>query len=162
VLLAGPALAQDNSSNATGQFEAPAAADWLIVQNAASITYDGKTLTLENVTPRTIMFTDRPQRLVGDISTQQFVGEWNAGKESFEKDPPNASLSVLVGEEEQLSVVELTNPKLEGASLSYDIRLLDGAVPQSGKSTTLFIDWWFGPRGGICHRGPWGGVRCHW
>jgi hypothetical protein len=159
-LLTGPALAQDGASP-TGQFEAPAA-DWLIVQNAASITYDGKTLTLENVTPQTIMFTDRPQRLAGDISTKRLVDDWSAGKDSFEKDPPNASLSVLVGEEEQLSVVELTNPRLEGTSLSYDVKVLDGTVPASGKSTTLFIDWWYGPRGGICHYGPWGGVRCHW
>lgn len=159
--LAIPAMAQD-ATNPKGQFEAPVAANWLMVQNAASFTYDGKTLTLENVTPQTIMFTDRPQRLAGNIATKRFVDDWSAGKDSFAKDPPNASLSVVVNEEEKLSVVELTNPKLDGTALSYDVTVLDGAVPESGKATTLFIDWWYGPRGGICHYGPWGGVRCHW
>lgn len=153
-------LAQETSSP-KGQFDAPAA-DWLMVQSAASIAYDGKTLTLENVAPQTIMFTDRPQRMAGDIATRRFVEDWNAGKDSFEKDPPNASLSVLVGDEEKLSVIELTNPRLEGTSLSYDVTVLDGTVPANGKATTLFIDWWYGPRGGVCHYGPWGGVRCHW
>ena len=159
-ILAGPALAQD-ASGPTGQFEAPVA-DWLMVQSAASIAYDGKTLTLENVSPRTIMFTDRPQRLAGDMPTTRLVDDWNAGKDSFEKDPPNASLSVLVGEEEQVSVVELSNPRLDGTSLSYDVAVLDGTVPATGQSATLFIDWWYGPRGGFCHYGPWGGVRCNW
>lgn len=159
-LLAGPTLAQD-AADPKGQFEAPLA-DWLMVQSAASVKYDGKTLTLENVAPQTIMFTDRPQRMAGGISTERFVADWSAGKDSFEKDPPNASLSVTVDGKEQISIVELTNPKLDGTSLSYDIAVLDGAVPESGTATTLFIDWWYGPRGGICHYGPWGGVRCHW
>lgn len=159
-LAAGPALAEDGAAP-TGQFEAPLA-DWLMVQNAPSVKYDGKTLTLENVTPQTIMFTDRPQRMAGGIATARFVADWGAGKGSFEKDPPNASLSVTVDGKEQVSVVELTNPKLDGTSLSYDVAVLDGVVPASGAATTLFIDWWYGPRGGVCHYGPWGGVRCHW
>lgn len=156
----GPVLAQDSTAP-TGQFEAPLA-DWLMVQSAGSVKYDGKTLTLENVTPQTIMFADRPQRMAGGIATARFVADWSAGKDSFEKDPPNASLSVTVDGKEQVSVVELTNPKLDGTSLSYDVSVLDGAVPASGAATTLFIDWWYGPRGGVCHYGPWGGVRCHW
>lgn len=155
-----PALAQDAAAP-KGEFEAPLA-DWLMVQGAAAVKYDGKTLTLENVTPQTIMFTDRPQRMAGGIATARFVSDWDAGKDSFEKDPPNASLSVTVDGKEQLSVVELTNPRLDGTSLSYDVSVLDGAVPASGAETTLFIDWWYGPRGGICHYGPWGGVRCQW
>lgn len=156
----GPVLAQ-NGGGTAGTFEAPTA-NWLIVQNAASMAYDGRTLTLENVTPQTIMFADRPQRLAGDISTARFVSDWGVGNNSLEADPPNASLSVLVDDEEQISVIELSNPRLEGTSLSYDVTVLEGTVPRIGKSTTLFIDWWYGPRGGVCHYGPWGGARCHW
>lgn len=155
-----PVLAQKGGGTA-GTFEAPTA-NWLIVQNAASMTYDGGTLTLENVTPQTIMFADRPQRLAGDISTARFVDDWGVGNNSLEADPPNASLSVLVGDEEQISVIELSNPRLDGTSLSYDVSVLEGTVPRIGKSATLFIDWWYGPRGGVCHYGPWGGARCHW
>lgn len=161
-----PTLAQNNgngngANNMAGMFE-PEAANWLIVQNASSMTFDGTTLTLEGVTPQTIMFTDRPQRMAGDISTRRFIDDWGTGSNSFEQDPPNASVSVLVGEEEQIAVIELTNPQLSGTSLTYDVTVLEGEVPASGKSTTLFIDWWYGPRGGICHYGPFGGSRCNW
>lgn len=158
--VAGSAFAQEAASP-TGQFDAPAA-NWLIVQNADSMSYDGKSLTLTGVTPQTIMFTDRPQRMAGDISTKQFIDDWTAGKDSFESDPPNASLSVLVGDKEETVVVELTNPQLSPGTLTYDVKVLEGSVPQQGEATTLFIDWWYGPRGGICHHGPWGGVRCGW
>lgn len=166
---ASPALAQNangngngTNGNMAGMFEAPAA-NWLIVQNGASMTYDGTTLTIENVTPQTIMFTDRPQRMSGDIATQRFIDDWGAGQNNFQDDPPNASLAVLVGDdEEQISVVELTNPQLSGTSLSYDVTVLEGEVPASGQSTTLFIDWFYGPRGGVCHYGPFGGIHCGW
>lgn len=165
VAVTSPTLAQNangnRANNMAGMFEPPPA-DWLIVQNSASMTFDGTTLTLENVTPQTIMFADRPQRMAGDIATRRFIDDWSSGANSFEADPPNASLSVLVGNKEQISIVELTNPQLSGTSLSYDVTLLEGELPESGTSTTLFIDWWYGPRGGVCHYGPYGGTRCAW
>jgi len=144
---------------ATGSFEAPAA-DWLFVQNADAVTFDGATLTLKGIHPQTVMFADRPQRMSGDMATEKFVSIWNEGKESFQKDPPNASISVVVGGKEQTAVVELTNPKLDGDTLSYSARVLDGSVPPQGGFASLFVDWWAGPWGGVCHYGPWGGVRC--
>ncbi len=158
--LVGPAFAAENAaSSATGTFEAPAA-DWLFVQNAQAVTFDGHTMTLQGVTPQTVMFTDRPQRMSGDISTTAFTKTWTEGKDNFQKDPPNATLSVVVDGKEQTAVVELSNPRLAGNDLTYDVRVLNGDVPQKGGSATLFIDWWYGRYGGVCHYGPWGGVRC--
>jgi len=144
---------------ATGTFETPAA-DWLFVQNADGVSFDGTTLTLKGVHPQTVMFADRPQRMSGDMATAKFVAIWMDGKDSFQKDPPNASLSVIVDGQEQTSVVELSDPKLEGDTLTYKARVLDGAPPASGGAAAVFIDWWAGPWGGVCHYGPWGGVRC--
>jgi hypothetical protein len=136
-------------------------ADWLLVQTATSVTYDGKVLTLKGVAPGTIMFSDRPQRMTGNVATLALVDEWNKGQHNFEKDPPNANLSMLVGGKEQNTIVELTNPKLSGDTLTYDARLLAGEIPTTSGPATLFIDWWEGPNGGVCrHYGPWHTVHC--
>ena len=47
----------------------------LFVQTAASVTTDGKSITLKGVNPQTLMFTDRPERMTGDASTAKFVAE---------------------------------------------------------------------------------------
>jgi hypothetical protein len=145
---------QDNSS-----FEMPAA-DWLLVQSAAQASFDGKTLTLKGINPKIVMFADRPDRMTGSVDAQSFVDNWNSGKDSMEKDPPNATLSTIADGKEVLSVVELTSPKLEGDTLSYSVRLLQGTPPNEGTMATLFIDWWTGPRGGICRHNAWGRVYC--
>jgi hypothetical protein len=136
-------------------------ADWLLVQTATSVSYDGKILTLKGVSPGTIMFSDRPQRMTGNVATQALIDEWNKGQRNFEKDPPNANLSMLVDGKEHNTIVELTNPKLSGDTLTYDARMLDGEVPKTSGPATLFIDWWEGPNGGVCrHYGPWHTVHC--
>ncbi|WP_342641653.1 hypothetical protein [Rhodoligotrophos ferricapiens] len=151
------------------------AANWLFVQSADSFSSDGKTLTLKGVSPQTIMFSDRPERMTGDALTAKFVEFWDKGKDSFQKDPPNASISTVVDGKNDIIVVELLNPRLDGDTLTYDIKPLSGELPQSGQQISLFIDWWYGPgwrhrwgwgwgpgpwAGGACWRGPYGGLHC--
>ena len=138
-------------------------ANWLFVQTADSITTDGKTITLKGVKPQTLMFTDRPERMTGDASTEKFVAFWKSGQGDFEKDPPNATISTVVDGKPELAVVELTNPQLSGDSLTYTIKVLGMEPPKAGQAASLFIDWWYGPRwgwrswaGGYCWRGPLG------
>ena len=40
-----------------------------------------------------VMFTDRPLRTVKRITLKEFLGFWYVGSDSFQKNPPNASLS---------------------------------------------------------------------
>ena len=67
----------------------------MFVQTARGITSDGATLTLRDVTPATLFFSDRPQRVVGHMTTTDFVELWGEGDNSFEADPPNAVLSFV-------------------------------------------------------------------
>ena len=67
----------------------------MFVQTAASITSANGTLTLQGVTPSTLYFSDRPHRIVGNMSTTDFVELWAEGENSFESDPPNAVLSFI-------------------------------------------------------------------
>ena len=55
-------------------------------------------------------------------------------------DPPNATLSLLVGDKAVDVVVVLRNPQLKGNEMTYDVRVLQGEVPAKGGPCSLFID----------------------
>ncbi|MFG1412866.1 hypothetical protein V5G24_17295 [Xanthobacter sp. VTT E-85241] len=155
-----PALAQDAKSLPANSQPMPPA-NWLFVQVADSVTISGNKMTLKGVAPQTVMFADRPERMTGDTATADFVKFWTVGKDSFQKDPPNATVSVTVDGKSDVSVVELTDPELTGDTLTYTIKVLSDTAPKSGESASLFIDWWVAGRGG-CYRGPYGGLHCRW
>ena len=114
----------------------------MFVQTAQGIDSAGGTLTLREITPSTLYFSDRPQRVVGHMTTADFVELWGAGDNSFEADPPNAVLSFLepgAGAPEDVVIV-LKEPQLTGGDLSYSIDVLEGAVPANAGPVTLFID----------------------
>jgi len=177
----GAARAQPPAAPAPAPAEAQAesmpAANWLFVQTGTAFSSDGKTLTLRGVGAQTLMFSDRPERMTGDAATAKFVDYWGKGRDDFEVDPPNATLSTVVNGKPTLAVVELRNPRLSGDALTYDIRTLSGKVPAAGQQASLFIDWWYGPAGygprpwgwgggprpwpgGRCWRGPYGHLHC--
>ena len=114
----------------------------MFVQTAPGVTSDGATLTLQGVTPSTLYFSDRPQRVVGHMATADFVELWGEGDNSFEADPPNAVLAYLEpgGDVPTDAVVVIKEPRLDGGRLSYDIDVLEGAVPSQAGPVTSFID----------------------
>jgi len=118
-------------------------ADFLFVQSARSMTYDKGTgkLTLKGISPVTIFFTDRPERIAGNMPTRVFVPFWSEGKDSFAKDNPNANLSVLEKDSFAADIVlTLRSPMLKGEDLSYDVKILEGTMPAKGGPVSLFID----------------------
>jgi hypothetical protein len=114
----------------------------MFVQTAHGLTSDGTTLTLQGVTPATLYFSDRPQRVVGHMTTADFVDLWNEGDNSFESDPPNAVLAFVEPGDEapEDAVIVITAPYLEDGRLSYAIDVLEGTVPAQAGPVTLFID----------------------
>lgn len=119
---------------------APAGTQLLFVQTARGVSYGDGRLTLHDVAPTTLFFTDRPQRLAGHVATPRFLADWDRGRDNFAADPPNATLSVFGGRAVSDSVVELSRPRLRGRDLVYDVRLLAGAPPRRGGAASLFID----------------------
>jgi hypothetical protein len=110
----------------------------LFVQNAQGVSRDDGRMTLKGITPTTIFFSDRPQRIAGHMSTEEFVSLWSKGKDSFLADPPNATLSVFGEGKVSDVVVDLRNPRLTGQDFSYDVRVLDGTMPPQGGAGSLF------------------------
>ena len=114
----------------------------LFVQSAKSVEFNAGTgvLTLKDVSPVMIWFTDRPQHLAGHETVQYFVGTWGQGKDSFAVNPPNATLSIFEGDHVLDAVVVLTDPRLKGNDLIYHVDILEGKIPATAGISTLFID----------------------
>jgi hypothetical protein len=117
-------------------------ADFLFVQSAKGMIFDKSTskLTLEGVSPVTIFFSDRPERIAGNMKTVAFVPFWSKGKDSFLSDPPNADISILEGDKLQQVVVVLESPEMKGDSLTYTVKVLQGDMPAKGADVSVFID----------------------
>jgi hypothetical protein len=115
----------------------------MFVQTAQGMDSDGQSLTLRGITPSTLYFSDRPKRVVGHMSTPDFVDLWAIGDNSFETDPPNAVLAFLQPDADAPddAVVVLKEPNLDGTGdLTYSIELLEGTLPTHAGPVTLFID----------------------
>ena len=52
----------------------------LFVQNAADVVMKDSKLILVGISPTTIFFSDRPNRLAGHMHTDEFVEDWQEGK----------------------------------------------------------------------------------
>jgi hypothetical protein len=117
-------------------------ADFLFVQTSKGLIFDksANKLTLAGVSPITLFFTDRPERLAGNMKTTAFIPFWSEGADSFKSDPPNADVSILEGKTLRQVVVELRDPILAGDDLSYTIKVLSGEMPARGADVSVFID----------------------
>jgi hypothetical protein len=133
----------------------------LAVINSAGATLQGTTLTMTGVTPNSIVFADRPVRAAGHVLTKHFIKEWDEGSDSFAKDPPNATISVLSadGEAVEDAVVVLKSPKLEGDKLTFDVSVLEGSLSKANGPASLFIDWFRAGYGGATHVGYGGATH---
>ena len=149
---AAPALAQTTSS--TPQHEPlqktigqarPEIVPSLIVMNARGASLQGGKLTLTGVAPNSIVFADRPVRAAGHSLTTDLLAEWspsNDSGESFTKDPPNATVSMLSTDGSKIrdAVVVLKTAKLEGDRLTFDVDVLEGDLSGGDGPAALFID----------------------
>ncbi len=114
----------------------------MFVQTARRMTKDDGTVTFHDLSPATLFFSDRPQRVVGHMTAKQFVDEWSVGENSFADDPPNAVISFLEAGDvtPEDAIVVLKDPRLEGSSLTYSVDLLEGSLPARAESVSVFID----------------------
>jgi hypothetical protein len=117
-------------------------ADFLFVQTAKRMRFDKatNTVTLEGISPVTVFFADRPERIAGNMKTTSFVPFWSTGKNSFLSDPPNADISLVNGHTVQQVVVVLQNPVLQGENLAYTVKVLEGDMPARANDVSVFID----------------------
>jgi hypothetical protein len=71
------------------------------------------------------------------------LDEWNPSyPDSFAADPPNATVSVFGETEKDVfdAVVTLTNPRMQGADLLFDVDVLEGDIAGATGPAAVFID----------------------
>ncbi|MBN2126433.1 MAG: hypothetical protein JW821_19180 [Deltaproteobacteria bacterium] len=132
---------------------------YMFVQEAAGGTLmpEGEgayRLTLNEVIPYTVYFSDRPYRIAGNAPMKGFIDRfcWDPGN------PPNAALVLKEADaSEDILVAQILSPEYDAAAatLSYTLRPLkeykgkglayyhagrDESVPQSFGAASLFID----------------------
>ncbi|MGI9534034.1 MAG: YMGG-like glycine zipper-containing protein [Thermodesulfobacteriota bacterium] len=115
----------------------------LFVQNSEDVSFkkgSPTTVTLKNAGPNTIFFSDKPARIAGHLSNEGFLKVWNEQTGGFKDVPPNASISVVNGKVISDVIVELSNPRIDGKDITYDINIIKGEIPKNGGVTALFID----------------------
>lgn len=106
------------------------------------------TLTLNNVSPHAMAFTDRPNRLGFFIDLKEFIKMWDVGANSFSKDPPNAGLVAIPQNSHAKQtnlMVTLTHPAYnpKKKTLTFTLTNIDpnNRIEESSlKETRLFID----------------------
>ena len=89
--------------------------EFFAIQHAQSgliseINKTAYSLELNNVADTTILFSDRPDRIVTTVSTSDFIGNWSVGENSYAINPPNAVLMVDESEKQDIAIIELFNP----------------------------------------------------
>jgi hypothetical protein len=114
----------------------------LIVMNARGATLQGDKLTLNGISPNSIVFADRPVRAAGHALTAHLLEEWATGSDSFAKDPPNATVSVIGKDGVTIkdAVVVLKSPKMDGDRLTFDVQVLEGDLAGGDGPASVFID----------------------
>ena len=109
-------------------------------RQGANVRQYREQLTLTGVSPVTVYFTDRPERIAGNMKTSSFIPFWSKGKDSFKSDPPNADISLLDGGKLTQIVVELQDPVLAGDDLVYTVKVIQGQMPAKAADVSVFID----------------------
>ncbi|MFG1461433.1 hypothetical protein V5F77_00915 [Xanthobacter sp. DSM 24535] len=131
--------------------------EMMLTLQAANVAYDGKKLVLTGVAPLTTFTVDRPERIGGTMTAEQFAKLWNATADIFKNDPPNAALTILGATPTQV-IVELAHVVQSGSTLTFDVGLLDGDLPAAGGPVTLVMaPTVYRP---LDHAGPF--LKCWW
>lgn len=125
-------------------------AKFLSIQSAQSgsisqINDTAYLLELNNVSQKTILFSDRPDRIVTTIGTNDFIGNWSAGDDSFSEDSPNAVLVAEDLQEQDISTIILFDPIYVESkkTLRYEVTPDNATsieLPKDLGKSTLIID----------------------
>ena len=148
LIFASAGLVYAQEKNATSTSSDPA---YLAIQHAPSgsineINSTSYMLELNDISDKTTLFSERPNRIFTSMNTSDFVNNWTAGPDSFTIDPPNAALIVIDDvEEDNMVVVELLDPAYDTGTntLRYEATALNGTsidIPSEFGQAELVID----------------------
>jgi hypothetical protein len=116
---------------------------WLFVVDASGGGVANGTITLRDIDPHTVSFSDRPRREVRRLATADLVAGW--AELGFADDPPNASLTFGQDGVEHVHTVTLAAPTLDGDDVTFGYTPLEGVAPLAAGEPTTALPAEFGP-----------------
>jgi hypothetical protein len=115
--------------------------NYLFVINFDNGTYaDGKLTLNGNGQSNVIYFSDKPILESGHMGIKKFVSIWGEGEQNFNSIPPNSTLSIIKDEVENNTVFILSNPKVSGTAIIFDVELVEGKPTAKFETGGLFLD----------------------
>lgn len=130
---------------------------------APRMHFDGRTLTLVDISPSTIWMLrplDRPGHSpeLSYLPTGAFLDRWM--DRSRDVAPAGCRMRgtlSLLDPDAQIAgrpVIEVRDPRLTAEGLAYDIEVLEGIVPGDSGACVLFLEWSDPPGPGDPHQPP--------
>ena len=105
----------------------PKVPQFLFVQTAKNVAFKDGVLTLQDVSPVTAFFSERPERIVGHVRNNLFLKQWTEGKNSFKNDPPNAALSIFSEKSRPTGAVVVLSVRLQMLCDSLEVFVKGGS-----------------------------------
>lgn len=118
-------------------------AEWLFVQSADGVELVDDTTLVFPMEREIFAFTDRPYRQHHYLNAHEFAALWNASKDSFENDPPNAVLTWVADGEVHEAEIELVEVAVGdfGRSIVYGVDIESAeSLPEDARRVSLFVD----------------------
>lgn len=112
---------------------------YLFILTADTGTFEDGTLTL-NGTPIVAFFALGTKRDAGHFFLGTFIEMWNTKAVISEADPPRGTLNVLDDKGSNSCVIELSVPEGTINTVTFKARILEGELPASFGSSSLFLD----------------------
>lgn len=116
--------------------------DALFVIRAQSMSFDGSRMVLRGTDPNITYFCDRPVRTAGHLTIDALREIVTKGENNFLENPPNAAVSIFGtgGDVSDVVVVLPSAPNVKGDELDFEVRVIDGDLPNTGGPVALFVD----------------------
>lgn len=108
---------------------------------ATTIDNGEQRITITGVPPTSMWFTDRPGHVAGAESTEDLLTDFFT---NFPDNPPNATISMLVGGQPETRIITLSDPLLDGSTVEFTSTPLEndpwGVIPSSATDISVTID----------------------
>lgn len=112
---------------------------YLFILTADTGTFEEGTLTL-NGTPIVAFYSLGAKRHAGHFFLGTFIEMWNTKAVILKTDPPRGTLNVLDNKGSNSCVIELSDPVGTINTVTFKARVLEGELPASFDSSSLFLD----------------------
>lgn len=124
---------------------APTGMEMQFLPQADQVSFDGTYLVLDGVSPMIPFFVDRPLRVTGVITPEQFGDIWALSEASLKLGPAVATIAVMSANRTPSPIAELHAVTVSGNRMVFEARMISGQLPDATGPVTLMFRprmWW--------------------